>query len=158
GPTAVPAGTDVDVGARSGEAGVKPRIRLRGVNGDVEGKVWEADAVLRAGRLGSLEIVLDDSSVSRRHAELRLTEQGWQLRDLGSTNGTFLNGARVSGGDRPVKLKDVIQFGKVALVVDEMGNGAEPAEPTTPPPGANDLMVEAASSASWEDALQGLAF
>ena len=52
---------------------MKHRIRLRGINGDIEGKVWESDQVLRAGRLGTLEIVLDDHSVSRRHAEVRGT-------------------------------------------------------------------------------------
>ena len=56
---------------------VKRRIRLRGVNGDIEGKIWESDSVLRAGRLESLEIVLDDTSVSRRHAEIRASDQGW---------------------------------------------------------------------------------
>jgi len=57
---------------------VKRRIRLRGINGDIEGKVWESDTVLRAGRLASLEIVLDDTSVSRRHAEVRSTANGWR--------------------------------------------------------------------------------
>ena len=79
---------------------VKRRIRLRGVNGDIEGKIWESDSVLRAGRLESLEIVLDDTSVSRRHAEIRSSDQGWQLRDLASTNGTFLNGIRLGSGER----------------------------------------------------------
>jgi hypothetical protein len=32
---------------------VKRRIRLRGINGDIEGKVWESDTVLRAGKPGS---------------------------------------------------------------------------------------------------------
>ena len=58
------------------EMQVKRRIRLRGVNGDIEGKIWESDSVLRAGRLESLEIVLDDTSVSRRHAEIRSSDQG----------------------------------------------------------------------------------
>ena len=58
-----------------GSPAMKQPIRLRGISGDVKGKVWESDAILRAGRLGTLEIVLDDSSVSRRHAELRLVER-----------------------------------------------------------------------------------
>jgi pSer/pThr/pTyr-binding forkhead associated (FHA) protein len=40
-------------------------------------------------------IVLGDDSVSRRHAELSLTEDGWLLRDLGSTNGTRVAGVRI---------------------------------------------------------------
>jgi len=51
-------------------------IRLKGISGEVKGKTWESSNVLRAGRLGTLEIVLDDSSVSRRHAEVRQAETG----------------------------------------------------------------------------------
>ena len=57
----------------------KRRIRLRGVNGDVDGKIWENETLVRAGRLATLEIVLDDSSVSRRHAEIRPTAAGWRV-------------------------------------------------------------------------------
>ena len=91
---------------------MKQSIRLRGISDDIKGKVWESDALLRAGRLGSLEIVLDDSSVSRRHAEVRYAPPaGWVLRDLESTNGTYLNGQRLAG-ERPVRTKDIVQFGK----------------------------------------------
>jgi putative nucleotidyltransferase with HDIG domain len=134
---------------------VKRRIRLRGINGDIEGKVWESDQLLRAGRLGSLEIVLDDHSVSRRHAELRGTSEGWQVRDLGSTNGTFVNGVRLGPAEKPLHSRDVVQFGKLAFaveVLDELG----PGDDSTPTPGEG-LLVEAATKISWEDAIQGLA-
>ena len=67
---------------------MKRTIRLRGISGEVKGQTWESDTLLRAGRLASLEIVLDDSSVSRRHAEIRFGDEGWYVRDLESTNGT----------------------------------------------------------------------
>jgi HD-GYP domain-containing protein (c-di-GMP phosphodiesterase class II) len=131
---------------------VKRRIRLRGISGDLEGKVWESETLLRAGRLESLEVVLDDSSVSRRHAEVRATENGWQVRDLGSTNGTFLNGIRLGTGERRLRERDIIQCGKMSLVVDQLedGDSKEDASP--------DMMVEAATSSSWEDAIRNLAF
>ena len=91
---------------------MKRRIRLRGINGQVEGKTWDSDNILRAGRLATLEIVLEDSSVSRRHAEVRLTEKGWRVRDLGSTNGTYLNGQRVLSPS-PLKHGDQIKVGSI---------------------------------------------
>ena len=111
---------------------MKRRIRLRGINGDVEGKTWDSDTILRAGRLATLEIVLEDSSVSRRHAEIRSTDQGWRLRDLGSTNGTFLNGTRLSPGEWPVRPHDIVRFGNVTIVVDSMQEVAKE-DPTSCP-------------------------
>jgi HD-GYP domain-containing protein (c-di-GMP phosphodiesterase class II) len=129
-------------------------IRLRGINGDVEGAVWESGTVLRAGRLATLEMVLDDSSVSRRHAELRSTTAGWRLRDLGSTNGTFLNGTRLTGGDWPLREHDVIRCGNIQLVVEELDD----AEEGEPPTCHDNLLVESVAKNSWEVALNGLAF
>src|ERR1700680_4410688 len=133
---------------------VQRRIRLRGVNGDIEGKVWESHALLRAGRLATLEIVLDETSVSRRHAEVRSTAGGWRVRDLGSTNGTYLNGTRLGPGEWPVRAHDILRCGNVTLVVDLLKEGRE--EDDTSP--NENLLVEAAACNSWEDAINGLAF
>ncbi len=129
---------------------MKPFIRLRGVDGIVAGKVWESEALLRAGRLESMEIPLDDTSVSRQHAEVRATDQGWRLRDLGSTNGTFLNSFRLGNEDRSLRKNDIIQFGNVSMVVEEL-------EEITEEEGRLIDQI-AATSASWEDALEGIAF
>jgi putative nucleotidyltransferase with HDIG domain len=130
---------------------VKRAIRLRGISGEVKGQVWESPTLLRAGRLGSLEIVLEDSSVSRRHAEVRLGDDGWIVRDLESTNGTYVNGVRVAaGGDHLLRPRDVVQFGKVALVV-------EPVEVMPEGPPSNQHIVAAAPS-SYEEGLRRIAF
>jgi hypothetical protein len=50
------------------------------------------------GRSRECDLVLDDPNVSRRHAELRREDEGWAVRDLGSTNGIKLNGRRSRGG------------------------------------------------------------
>jgi HD-GYP domain-containing protein (c-di-GMP phosphodiesterase class II) len=135
---------------------MKQAIRLRGISGEIKGKTWENETLLRAGRLGSLEIVLDDGSVSRRHAELRLGPQGWMVRDLGSTNGTFLNGARLNGEEKSVKPRDIIQFGKVAMIVEvNDGHAAAPGGVAFPD---DQMLVEATSVKSWEDAIDSLAF
>jgi hypothetical protein len=47
------------------------------------------------GRAESCNLVIDSPTVSRRHAELRLRNGDWLLSDLGSTNGTWVNGWRV---------------------------------------------------------------
>lgn len=51
--------------------------------------------VLRIGRMEGLDLVLPEDLVSRRHAEISVTDEGIVLRDLGSTNGTFVNGQRI---------------------------------------------------------------
>ena len=118
---------------------MKRLIRLRGISGPGRGQTWESDALLRAGRLATLEIPLDDSSVSRRHAEVRLVGPGqWVARDLDSTNGTYVNGVRLAAQtDHPLKSRDVVQFGQVALLVELV-------EATVEGP-ASDAMVLAAS-------------
>src|SRR5262245_45912985 len=49
------------------------------------------------GRNQDGELVVLAASVSREHAELRQTDAGWQIRDLGSRNGTFVDGTRCQG-------------------------------------------------------------
>ena len=131
---------------------MKRSIRLRGINGDVDGKYWESESILRAGRLTTLEVVLDDSSVSRRHAEIRSTDNGWRVRDLGSTNGTFLNGSRLGPGEWAVRSHDIIKFGNVALVVDTLRDvAAETNDDSTVCPVEN-MHVAAVGNQSWEQA------
>jgi putative nucleotidyltransferase with HDIG domain len=131
---------------------VKRSIRLRGINGDVDGKFWESETILRAGRLTTLEVVLDDSSVSRRHAEIRSTDNGWRVRDLGSTNGTFLNGSRLAPGEWAVRPHDIIKFGNVTLVVDTLRDVAlESRDDSTICPVEN-MHVAAVGNQSWEQA------
>ena len=135
----------------------KRKIRLRGVNGDVDGKTWENENLLRAGRLATLEIVLDDSSVSRRHAEIRPTPAGWRIRDLGSTNGTFVNGTKLGAGEFPLKPHDIVRCGNVTLVVDQLVDGNQEAD-TPPESPADKLFIQSVTNNSWEEALSGLAF
>ena len=63
------------------------------------------EEVITIGRAPDNMIHLEDASVSGRHAELKATDQTYQLRDLGATNGTFVNGSaateiRLRHGDR----------------------------------------------------------
>jgi signal transduction histidine kinase len=61
---------------------------------------------------------LDDTTCSRRHAELRPSAYGdrWTVRDLNSSNGTWLNGNRVFGQPTPIKSGDQLRVGKTLLL------------------------------------------
>jgi hypothetical protein len=67
------------------------------------------------GRDDGADVLIDNPSVSRRHAEIRLGEQGWEVEDLGSSNGTFIRGAKISG-PQSIGLGDEIGFGKFSIV------------------------------------------
>jgi pSer/pThr/pTyr-binding forkhead associated (FHA) protein len=76
------------------------------------------------GRSEDCPIRLDHAKVSRIHAVLRLTTEALELVDLGSMNGTRVNGQRILG-PRKLKLGDVIQIGSEVLDVDlENGGGS----------------------------------
>jgi hypothetical protein len=62
------------------------------------------------GRSRQCEIVLDDPNVSRQHAEIRPRGGSWVLTDLGSTNGSSVNGRRIDGPE-VLKPGDALEFG-----------------------------------------------
>ena len=67
-----------------------------------------------AGRHPDSTIFLDDVTVSRRHAEIRSTPEGFVVRDVGSLNGTYLNRERIE--EAPLNNGDELQIGKFKLV------------------------------------------
>ncbi len=72
---------------------------------------------LTIGRSPDCDICLADPLVSRNHARLRLTPAGGEITDLGTINGTYVNGQRIRS--TAVNNGDVIEIGKVQFVVDE---------------------------------------
>ncbi len=85
------------------------------------------------GRAVTTDLPVYDPTVSRRHAELVHTAQGLTVRDLGSSNGTFVNGIRVA--EMRVKDGDVVTFGKVVFKLIEILADAPPhVEVLTSPP------------------------
>jgi predicted component of type VI protein secretion system len=97
--------------------------------GPLAGQPLEVERELVLGREG-VDLVIDDPEISRRHAALRRRDDDIEIEDLGSLNGTYLNGSKLQA---PALLSpgDVIRFGKTSIAVE-----AEAAEATSRPGGA----------------------
>ncbi|WP_344213516.1 DUF1707 and FHA domain-containing protein [Kribbella sancticallisti] len=85
-----------------------PALRLPGLTLPPPGS-----PTVRIGRGPGATLRMADISVSRFHAELRPTEDGWLLRDLGSMNGTYLNGLRITTPTQ-VRAGDHVRFGSTS--------------------------------------------
>ena len=68
------------------------------------------------GRGGAVDVLVDDLYVSDEHAEILPDDGSWSVRDLGSTNGTFLNGAKVTR-PTPLAAGDQLRLGKTNIEV-----------------------------------------
>jgi pSer/pThr/pTyr-binding forkhead associated (FHA) protein len=90
-----------------------PRVQLS-LKGRLLSEVSFAGPQLRIGRMRENDVVVNNLAVSRFHAVLRRDGDGFVLEDLGSENGTLLNGARVAGS-APITATDVISLGKYEL-------------------------------------------
>ncbi len=89
--------------------------RLLVIKGADEGKQFElTDSVATIGRDAANAIRLHDTEVSRRHAELRRTPDGFALTDVGSANGIFVNNHRVQHAE--LTAGDHIAIGQTVLV------------------------------------------
>lgn len=101
---------------------------------------------LVVGRAVTSDVPIYDPTISRRHAEVVLTESGVRVTDLGSSNGTFLNGAKITEAEAGAN--DVVTFGKVAFRVKEVTAPVArpqvvptPADFPSPKPGAKGGVV-----------------
>lgn len=69
------------------------------------------------GRHPESAVRLNDTFVSARHARLDRDEEGWSVTDLGATNGTFVNGERISG-TVPIVSGNLLRFGRIQFTFD----------------------------------------
>jgi pSer/pThr/pTyr-binding forkhead associated (FHA) protein len=73
----------------------------------------------RATSKASWEVALQDPAVSRPHAQLEYTDNVWLVRDMGSANGTLVNGTPVSEKGRHLRDGDIIAFGATLVLFRE---------------------------------------
>ena len=93
-----------------------PRCKLVILSGDERGREQTIEGdIFRIGKARENELVLTDETVSRAHCEIVHERRGYLLRDLGSTNGTLLDGAEIK--EAWLKPGAVITVGKVELKV-----------------------------------------
>jgi len=81
------------------------------------GATFNLDAVTTLGRDVNNAIVLEDDFVSTNHATLTFRGRAWYVEDVGSTNGTFVNGTRIEGLS-PLAFGDELQLGQVRFRLD----------------------------------------
>jgi len=103
------------------------RLRVVPADGDPFERVVVAES-LRIGRSSKTDLVVPDPLLSREHARLFFEEGLWFVEDLGSHNGTFLNGERVEGR-RAVRAGDVLALGGSSVTVRPPEAPAEGARP-----------------------------
>jgi adenylate cyclase len=88
-------------------------------------------AALVVGRAPTSDIPVIDPTISRRHAEIEARDGSVVVRDLGSSNGTFLNGARIETATAAAG--DTITFGKVAFRLQQIAPVSAAPGPANPP-------------------------
>jgi predicted component of type VI protein secretion system len=89
-------------------------------SGPTPGKVFPVEGDdLTIGREMSNSIAINDSEISRKHAKMELRGSSYVIQDLGSTNGTFINGNRISGV-QVLNPNDMVSFGENIVLIYEM--------------------------------------
>jgi len=97
----------------AGTSSLGARFSLRTLEGVPPNGVYSIARSVRIGRSEEGEIVLVDPSVSRSHAVVELDSRGAIVRDLDSTNGTYLNGRRIEA--EPLRDGDELRFGNTRM-------------------------------------------
>jgi pSer/pThr/pTyr-binding forkhead associated (FHA) protein len=128
-------------GSQVAEAQTPPKVVLRGVSGPYFGKVVAVQGQLTIGKGSDCDLVLDEPEMTRKHARIEIGANEIVLRDLGSTNGTTVNGVRVR--DATLYAGDQIAFDRNRFLVEAPGTPVrrnvprDPASAAAPAPAAS---------------------
>jgi pSer/pThr/pTyr-binding forkhead associated (FHA) protein len=88
------------------------------------------------GRDPNSDIVINDAEVSRQHARLSLIGSSYQIQDMGSTNGSFVDGGRLEGSAVTLQNNQLIQLGSNVELVYQVIEGVDPMATMVAPMGA----------------------
>lgn len=145
---------DDDDDANATRAG--PPIKLEIIGGPDSGKKRKFKGVrMVIGRTPGVDLQLSDQSVSRRHIELVHSDGGTLLRDLGSGNGTKLNGVKIAA-DTMLNHGDEIQIGKTKIrFVDEIAAFKKAREEAEKKKAEEEKPAEEEAKAEGEEASDG---
>jgi DNA-binding NtrC family response regulator len=100
------------------------RVRMEVVSGPDAGLVRDVESqVIRIGARRGNDVQLSDSKVSGLHCEIRLDDRGYRLRDLDSTNGTYVSQLRIN--DVYIQPGAQIALGSTRLKFDPLGDSVE---------------------------------
>ncbi len=90
-------------------------VRMNGTQQDRRHEIPGNESVI--GRAADADIIVEGDSVSKRHARLRCHDGAYEIEDLGSSNGTFVNGRRIRT-PTGVRAGDLLRLGSVILKLE----------------------------------------
>ena len=122
-PAAAPAAPAAAPAARASGAGPLAKFLVR--TGQLKGqRLYVRVPIVNIGRAEYNDMQIPDDSVSSQHAKLTRREGVWVLTDLGSTNGTLVDGEKIEG-DMPIAPGAFVRFGDVQLVFEPTDDDAD---------------------------------
>lgn len=101
--------------------------KIQAVTGDLAGQEISIERDMLVGRHQSADIVLQQAEISRKHAAFLLKEQALWVQDLNSSNGTFVNDARLENAEALLKGGDTVQFAGLKFAVLQPAEAASAA-------------------------------
>ena len=91
--------------------------KIQAITGDLTGQEISIERDMLVGRHQSADIVLQQAEISRKHAAFLLKEQALWVQDLNSSNGTFVNDARLENAEALLQDGDIVQFAGLKFAV-----------------------------------------
>ena len=98
-----------------------PKLKI--VSGEQEKHEVPVWSDMTIGRLSQCDLILGEPGVSRQHARIEERDGRWTIRDLGSQNGTFVNGREIQA-EEPLREGDQIQIAEFDMVFTSEGGEA----------------------------------